>query len=144
MNFLAFTKQRETVCDMQKFCITNGVPLSIKLDPNLILRTPQASTSLLWRALFPPVQPTTFWAKAFSTLCEETFTIEANVMTRMLLIPALIASKGNIANPGSAIVACNVMHTYSEKICSAGRQNIIVGTSFSETKAVNDFSNTWT
>lgn len=84
---------------MQKFCITSGVPLSMKFEPNLIFRTPRDVNSLRSNPRFPTV----FCAKAFSTLCDEVFTMEAKEITRMLFITAQIPSKGKIANPGSAI-----------------------------------------
>lgn len=85
ITFPALTKQSDMVWLMQKFCITSGVPLSIKLLPNLIFKTPQAASSLRKSFLiFPSLEPTIFNRNMINTLLEEMFTMAANVMTRML------------------------------------------------------------
>lgn len=72
------TSNKFAVWFRQKFWITSGVPLSMKFEPNLILSTPHALTSLESTDFFPP-NWTVRLTCICSTLVDVLFTQEASV-----------------------------------------------------------------
>lgn len=101
-----------------------------------------ARICLLTRAILH--LPIDLFSRAILTCCDPTWTCEANVITKMLLIPASVAIRGKMRKPGIETSWCNVMHAKYPIISMIGTQKMVAGMTAGRRYALNDFSKIWT
>lgn len=136
-NPLPFNNINERAWLMQKFCRTRGVALSMKFGPNLIFSTLQAINSLL--LTFVPWLKVAL-SKEVNTSRENPLIRDARVIIIILLIPEATRNRGNTRNPGIGNSWRNEMQPNNAKIWITGLPNNTMIISFSERKALKDFS----
>lgn len=138
---------RSKISDMvwvkQKFCITNGVPLSMKFDPNFIFSTPHAIFSFLNIHFRVPLLPAIFASKVCRNFVEILFTHDANVNTRRFTPTESTKMRGKRRKPGISISPRIFMQTYCDTICNVGMKATIAGTVRTMRNSLKDVSKSW-
>lgn len=139
--FPSLIRISDIVWSKQKFWITNGVPLSIKFDPNLIFSVPQDFNCLRTtdRLAYCKVVRSSF----FKDFVDELNTHDARVKMSIFVVMASTRIMGNMRKTGIGISLCIVMHTHCTTICSNGTPQTMQGTIFSIRYAFIIFSISW-